>query len=144
MKRRKYMQTPEWMLRNRDLITGAFAGLVLGLPQGLRDLPQFTQTLGSTEEWGAYVVLGAFMGFFAGVHLYSRANPSLKKRTMFSLLMVGSFSIGIPTVLRHFNGELFSSFTLPGALFTSLGIAMLLGASVSHQFSKTIKREFDE
>lgn len=132
------MPSSDWMYRNRDLIIGAFAGLVLGLPQGLRDLPQFNQVLSSSDLWLGYSVAGAFAGFFAGAHLISRANPSIRKRTLFSLLMVGSLSVGIPTIVRHYNGIVLQSLTLPGILFTSIGIAMFVGAGVSYKFSKGI------
>ena len=124
------------MKLSKEVIIGIFAGLVLGIPQGMRDFPMLNDNLNTPEKLGGIVALGFIAGLFIGMHLLSRANPEPKKHGGFAFFMVSALSIGIPTIVRHYNVDLSQSINMPAAFFTSIGLAMILGGLLSGIASK--------
>ena len=121
---------------SKEVIIGTIAGLVMGIPQGLRDIPNLSNNLNSPDKWGGIAGFGFVAGLFLGMHLLSRANSEPKKHALFAFFMVGTLSIGIPTIIRHFNGALLQSINMPAAFFTSIGLAMVVGGVLSGIASK--------
>ena len=125
------------MKLSREIYIGAIIGLVIGLPQGLRDLPSFSAPV-SSENLSTLIIIGCITGFFLGMHLFSRANTNPKKHAIFAFLFVSAWSIGLPTVIRHYNGNIFESINILAALFISLGVSMIAGGILSGIASKNI------
>ncbi|MDP5031077.1 MAG: hypothetical protein NWQ54_17995 [Paraglaciecola sp.] len=132
------MKAPYWMNVNKDLIIGAFTGLVLGLPQGLREIPLLSQALTSSETWPMYTAIGVLLGFFVGVHLISRANPEPKKRAAFACAVVIAISIGFLPFIRSWIAQNLDELSIQVPIFIGLAIAMMIGGAVSHWFSKKV------
>lgn len=126
------------MKLTKEILIGALAGLILGIPQGLKDLPNISDTPNSTDTLIGIGGFGFFGGFFIGMHLLSRANPEPKKHAAFAFFAVGALSIGIPTIVRHYNGNLLQSINMPATFFTSIGLAMVIGGILSGIVSKNI------
>ena len=124
------------MKLSKEVLIGIALGVFIGLPQGLRDLPNFTAMPKSPDVLAGVAGLGCVFGFFLGMHLLSRANPEPKKHGAYAGLLVGSLCIGIPTIMRHFNGNLLQSINMVAALFTALGLAMVIGGMLSGIASK--------
>ena len=80
---------------------------------------------------------GFLVGLLLGMHLMSRANPEAKKHGGFAFFMVGTLAIGVPTIVRHYNGDLLQSINMPAAFFISIGSAMILGGLLSSIASKS-------
>jgi len=121
---------------SKEVIIGTIVGLVMGIPQGLRDIPNLSDNLNSPDKWGGIAGFGFVGGFFIGMHLLSRANSEPKKHAVYAFFMVGTLSIGIPTIVRHYNGDLLQSVNAPAAFFVSIGLAMILGGLLSGIASK--------
>jgi hypothetical protein len=120
----------------KDMLFGVIAGLVVGLPQGMRDIPSLSKTglpLETIQTIGAFGTVG---GFVLG-YMYSVKSPDKKiPISGYSLLLVGTLSIGIPTMALHFNGEILSSLTMPGLFFTAIGLSMIIGGAVWYVLRK--------
>jgi hypothetical protein len=135
------MKAPHWRNTNKDLVIGAFTGLVLSVPLGLKELPVLSQAVTAFDMWGVYSAISFLLGFFVGVHLISRANPDAKKRGAFSCILVVALSIGfIPFIRALFISNL-DNLSIQVPIFMALALAMLLGGTISYWFSKTVTQQ---
>jgi F0F1-type ATP synthase assembly protein I len=100
------------MKLSKEVLVGIVFGVFIGLPQGLRDLPGFTAMPMSPDVLAVAAGLGCVFGFFLGMHLLSRANSDPKKHGAFAGILVGWLCIGIPPIMRHFNGNLIQSINM--------------------------------
>lgn len=121
---------------SKEILIGIALGVFIGLPQGLRDLPQSESFPKSEEIMAGVAGIGCIFGFFLGMHLLSRANPDPKKHGAYAGFVVGSLCIGVPTIIRHFDGSLLQSINIVAALFTALGVAMIFGGVLGGIASK--------
>lgn len=110
-------------------------GLIIGLPQGLQDLPSMANSM-PKETIQIIGGFGAIAGFMFGIMLLSRANKKDYSVGSFCFFCVGSLSIGIPNVIRHYENTIIEDITMPGLFFSSVGLAMLLGGLLGHFFGK--------
>ncbi len=109
----------------------ALAGLVIGLPQGMNDLPKISATIGGPEKWGNIAIIGAIFGFFIGMQLLRKVQSESSNYAGFTFFLVGALSIGLPTIIRHYNGNILYSINFPAAFFTSISFAMVMGGFLS-------------
>jgi len=121
----------------KEIVVGVVAGLIIGLPQGMRDLPMTMADNLPRDTVLIIAVFGAVGGLAFGMKFLSRANRKEYSIGGYVFFLVGSLSIGIPTIIRHYNGSFIQDLTMPGLFFTSIGFAMILGGGLSHAFSKT-------
>jgi hypothetical protein len=135
------MKAPHWMNVNKDLIIGAFTGLLLGLPQGLKEIPLLSQGIGSSDMWTMYTGISVLFGFFVGVHFISRANPKPKKRAAFACILVIALSFGFLPFFRVWFTQGIENLSIQVPIFMALAMAMMLGGAVSHWFSKRVTQQ---
>ena len=125
------------MKKYQEIIVGTIAGLVICLPRGMRDLPGLPTNIAS-ERWQSFAVFGGVAGLVLGMSMLSRAKDKEWKHGGFMFFVVGAFSIGIPTIARHYTGSLSDSMNMQSTFFTSIGIGMLIGGGLSLIASKKV------
>lgn len=118
------------------IVIGIIVGLIVGLPKGMRDLPRMIADDLPQDTFLLIAVLGGIGGLLFGMKLLSRADRKAYSVGMYFFLLISSFSIGIPTVLRHYDSDLVKDLTIAGLFFSSIGFAMILGGVISYVFSK--------
>ena len=119
------------VILTKEVLIGIGVGILIGLPQGFSDLPNFPEPPIVPDTLYLIAGFGFIGGFLIGVHLLSRANPSPRRHVAYAFLLAFTFSIGIPNIVRHFNGHLIESTSMSAAFFVSIGLAMLIGGMLS-------------
>lgn len=135
------MKAPHWMNNNKDLVIGAFTGLVLSVPLGIKEIPVLSQTLANVDMWGMHTAVSVLLGFLGGVHLISRANPDPKKRGAFACILMIALSLGFLPFVRIMFKQGLDGLNIQVPIFMALAMAMILGGAISHWFSKTVKQQ---
>lgn len=127
----------------KEVLIAAILGLIIGIPQGMRDLPNMPSNLSNPEGLLPAIGFGGISGLLLGMHLLSRANPNLAKTATFTFFSVGPLSIGLTTIARHYDGNLIGSINLVAAFFTSIGFSMFIAGAVSFVFSRSSGKDKD-
>ena len=135
------MKAPHWMDKNKDLVIGAFTGLVLSVPLGVKEIPMLSLSLANVDMWGIYTGLSVLLGFFLGVHFISRANPDPKKRGVYACLLVVALSLGFLPFFRVLFSQSLDDLSIQVPIFMALAMSMMLGGAISHWFSKTVTQQ---
>jgi len=124
-------------MKYKEIIFTSIAGFIIGLPQGLKDLdfPVLQSTKLPKDTILIIGIFGLISGLAFGMQFLSKASRNYSQGAYFFFL-VGTLSIGIPTVIRNFDGNLLHSLNISGLFFTSIGFAMILGGLLSHALNK--------
>jgi len=101
----------KFMSTIKEIFIGIIAGLIIGLPQGMRDLPKMVSNDLPQDTILLITCLGGIGGLLLGMKFLSRGDPKEYSLIGYFSFLIGSLSIGIPTVIRHFNGNLMKDFT---------------------------------
>ncbi len=118
----------------REILFGVIAGLALGLPQGMRDISALSTTGLPIESIYTIGIFGSIGGFILGYLFSVQTDDKKPIINGYFFFLVGTLSIGVPTVARYYDGDIFDNLTMPGLFFTSIGLSMILGGGIRYVF----------
>ena len=122
----------------KDIAIAIGLGLFIGLPQGFSNIPQIQKSnlpLETLQLIGGFGLIG---GLFFGLNFLVRKASENYSRPGYVFFLVFGLAIGIPQILRSYQGDLVQELMMPGLFFTSISLGLLAGGMLSYVFKKII------